>query len=754
MIRARGGPGARRIGAAVVAALALLSGSVSAQTDRPELVDVRFEGNRAFPDDSLRRAIANRATDCRVPGWICSLGVDLKNRSYLRPREVARDALRLQVYYLERGFREAQVDTAVTRGDEGAVLSFAIDEGRPVTVDSVEVFSFDEFPDSSVLRDLPLRRGDPLSVLLLEATRDTLQSRLRNTGFAHANVLVNYDVPRDSSYTAQVMFDVATGPRARFGPIAIAGNRELDTLAVRRMLPFRQGQLYRANQIVEGQRNLYGLELIQSATVRPDLSRGDSVFLDPSPRDTIVPVFVAVSEGQVHRVRTGFGWSQTECLSAEARWASRNFFGGARRLTVRGRISNILAESLAQTACDEVGTDEFARLNGQLSVELFQPFVFSSRNSLSASAFIERQSVSPSFVRRAVGFDLAFARNLGRNLVVTTGYRPALTDLDAADVFFCASFAACLPTDIELFEGANWLSPVALNFTQDRRNSLLNPSAGYAWIVDLEHARGYTGSDFEYNRLLAEASGYTSTGSVVLAARVRGGVVGRGRFADVDDGRLRVVHPQKRFFSGGANSVRGFAENRLGPRVLTTEVSNLLAYPDPDAAGPVCTPESVLDGSCDPDPLRDGVFFSQPVGGTALLEANAEVRFPFLTPSLQGVGFVDVGQVWSDRSAVDLGELEAAPGVGLRYLSPIGPVRVDVAYRFRGAEVLPVATRGLRPCDEGEACLVVPWAGGETRELPWIATDDVAFLSRGAEVGGGGSFWSRLQLHISIGQAF
>ena len=744
----------RRAGAGVLvlAALALVAGAPTAahaQTDRPELVDLRFEGNRAFPDDSLRRAIVNRQTDCRVPVILCAIGLDLKRRSYIQPRELLRDALRLQVYYFERGYREARVDTAVAEVGEGVELTFGIEEGRPVRVDSVEVFTFDEIADSSMIRDLPLRPGDPLSVILLEATRDTLESRFRNNGHAFADVLVNYDVPA-GQYTAQVLFDLATGPSARFGPVVVQGVEELDSVSVRRMLPFGTGQIYRANQILEGQRNLYGLELIQSARVEPLLVPGD----------TVVPVRVTVSEGQVHRVRGGFGWSTNECLSAEARWASRNFMGGARRLTARARLSNILAGSLSETACRLVGDGDFARLSGQFALELFQPFLGSSRNSVSASAYVERQSVTDAYIRRAVGLDLAFSRDVGRRLVMTLGFRPALTDLDAADIFFCASFAACLPQDIDIFDGANWLSPLAVNFAQDRRNSILNPSTGWAWLLDLEHARGYTGSDFEYNRILGEMTAYRPAGEWVLAARVAGGVVGRGRFAGVTDERLRVVHPQKRFYSGGASSVRGFEENRLGPTVLIADLEDLLGYPTEDAAGPVCAPEEVVARSCDPDPLDDGRFLSQPVGGTVLIEANAEVRFPLIASSLQGVGFVDVGQIWADRSDFDLGDLEVTPGVGIRYLSPIGPIRLDLGLRSSAEQVLPVATRGLRAYLEGTddpaSRLTVPWAGGDSRTLDWIGTDEVAFLPSGATFGGSGSLFSfsRLQLHISIGQAF
>lgn len=744
-----------RIGPAllVLVGLAVLApADLRAQTDRPELVDVRFEGNTSFEDRALRGVIVNRRTECKLPGLFCAVGLDLKSRSFLRPREVARDALRLQVFYWERGFREARVDTAVVAESSSATLTFTVEEGRPVTVDSVEVFSFDEIPDSTLFADLPLRRGDPLSAILLEATRDTLQGRLLNSGYAFADVLVNYEVPR-GSYTSQVLFDVATGPRTRFGPVTVSGAEELDSTSVRRLLPFREGQLYRASQIREGQRNLYGLELIQSARVEPRATVGD----------TVIPVQVNISEGQVHRVRGGFGWSTAECLTAEARWASRNFQGGARRLTVRARLSNILAPSLAETACQQVGTGEFAELSGLLSVELFQPFLFSARNSFSANAFVERQSVRGTFIRRAVGLDLAFSRDLGRRLFLTLAWRPALTDLAAADVFFCASFATCLPEDIDIFEGANWLSPLALTFAQDLRNSLLNPSQGWAWLLDAEHARTYTGSDFEYDRLFGEISAYRRRGSTVFAGRIGAGVEGSGRFADLEEGRLRVVHPQKRFYSGGANSVRGFAENRLGPKVLFTGVQDLLGYAAPDDNGPICTPETVLDATCDPDGLEDGAFLSQPVGGTVRLEANAEVRFPIIAATLQAVAFVDVGQVWADRVDVRFDELEVTPGLGLRYLSPIGPLRLDVAYRGGGEEVLPVATTGLRPFGAGDEAgdrLTVRWADGTTRTLDWVETGDVRFLSQGAGFGDPGSFWSpesfwrNLQLHISIGQAF
>lgn len=743
--------------AAACAGAIVAASSAAAQTDRPELVDLRIEGNEVFSDDSLELAIANRQTRCKLPGLLCWIGIDVKDRNYLRPRQIGLDMLRLQYYYRQRGYREATVDTATTPLDDGVRLTFRIAEGRPVRVDTVETVLWGDLPDTAMVRDIPLERGDPLSELLLDEARDSITARLRNDGFAYAEVLVNNFVPRDS-YDARVTYEIYPGVRARFGPVQVQGNEELDSISIVRMLPFGEGGRYRARQVQEGQRNLYGLELIQSARIVQQLEEGD----------TIVPVQVLVAEGQKHRVRTGVGWTTLDCLNAEAQWSSRNFFGGARRLTVRGRVSNILAEEMNATACSQAGSGPFAELNGQLSVELFQPWLISPRNSLSLNAFVERQSVPSVFIRRALGLNVTLSRNLGRRMSLALAWRPTLTQLDAAEIFLCSSFLACIPSDLEIFQNANWLSPLGMRLSQDWRNSILNPTEGYTWFVDLEWADGWTGSDFTYGRAVVEGSFYHEfeelgdRDGVVVATRLRGGVVGQGRFQADDFDDVTLVHPQKRFFSGGANSVRGFSENQLGPRVLTTPVERVLGVPE-GGTEPVCTPDQFASAlGCDPSALPDGAFTFRPVGGTWVLEANLEVRFPLFSPKLQGVAFVDAGQVWLDREEFQDLDLAWSPGVGVRYMSPIGPIRVDLGYGTRDPERLAVAVRGIRAYDPAidapEDRLTVPWVDDGERTLDWVATDNLRFLFPTRTFGDRGSFWgtlwNRLQLHISLGQAF
>ena len=119
------------------------------------------------------------------------------------------------------------------------------------------------------------------------------------------------------------------------------------------------------------------------------------------------------------------------------------------------------------------------------------------------------------------------------------------------------------------------------------------------------------------------------------------------------------------------------------------------------------------------------------------------------------VAFGDFGQVWSAGSDPSLGDLELTPGLGVRYFSPVGPIRIDFGYRFRGRTALPVITpllveAGAGACTDGDdRC--IPY--GDTFYLP---SGELGILSPLVMYGeeGSGFKWSRFQLHFSIGQAF
>jgi outer membrane protein insertion porin family/translocation and assembly module TamA len=754
------------------ALLAPPSAAAQATASRLELTDLEFEGNVAFPDDSLRTAIVNRESGCRpLLEVFCWMGLGFADDAeYLVRRELAADAARLRIYYSERGYREALVDTAVAYDPEAseAFVTFRIAEGQPVLIDSLAFAGTAVLGEDVLLRNLPVSEGIPLSLIRLEQARDSLLTRLRNDGFVHADVFLQRFIPQDRPYAAQVTYEIDAGPRARVGDldILVSGDAELSEEVVRQMLPFSEGSLYRLAELQQGQRNLYSLEIARNALIRIDSAR-----LDASP-DTLVPLRVEVGTSTLHRVRLGGGWNEADCLTAEARWANRNLFGGAERLQISGRLSNVLAEELHRNACPHSGAGEFGGLNWSISADLNLPRILSPLASLSTSVYWERQSLPDVFIRQSAGLNVALTRILGLRMPLVVSYRPQLTALEAAGVFFCTSLLVCNPEDIGVLEDPNWLSPVGLALTRDRTDNFLNPSQGYSAHLEFEHASALTGSDFAFTRATADASVYRELARrTVAAARLRWGWVGAAEFGEIAASGVQIIHPQKRFFAGGANSVRGFAQNRLGPSVLTVGASELVGpvaiiEGDTVLLGP-CTPAQIGDFTCDAESLADGAFTPRPTGGTRLLEGSLEYRFAVST-NFQGVGFVDFGQVWSERETFDVGGVEWTPGVGARYFSPIGPLRVDLGYRFGGAEELPVVTSRLRPFAAGDeledrVCLPLSDVEGAASRcpndepgvaIPWVRRDALALLAPSVLFGEDRSFWSRLQIHLSIGQAF
>jgi outer membrane protein assembly factor BamA len=145
-------------------------------------------------------------------------------------------------------------------------------------------------------------------------------------------------------------------------------------------------------------------------------------------------------------------------------------------------------------------------------------------------------------------------------------------------------------------------------------------------------------------------------------------------------------------------------------------------------------------------------FDVQPLGGEASFEGSVELRFPIIGENIRGAAFVDYGQVWREFTDMRIRDLVFTPGLGVRYFSPIGPIRVDIGFNPKGAENVRLFTTqiGVRETADGP-CLTYPEDPGPDPEL--CATQvlqlqpDVIWHPRKG-------FFRKIQFHFSIGQAF
>jgi outer membrane protein assembly factor BamA len=736
-----------RAGACMAALVALLAAPAQAQqspADTIEVLSVSFEGERAVPESVLRVSIRTGETQCISAALkpLCWFGLS-EDKRYLDERALAADVflLRLGVYY-PRGFREAKVELDTARVPGGVHVTFRIEEGRPLLVRGITLEGAEEMP-ADVTRRLPLQTGRPFSMVDFEATRDSLVWRMSNLGHAAADVLANYEISADDPYTADVAFTLIPGEHARFGRIDIAGNNAVSADVVRNMLLFREGDPYSRQALLGSQRNLFTIDVFRHAEIITPIV---------SDTDTVVPVTVRVTEGDLHRIRFGAGASTAEYVNVEGRWVARNLFGSARRLEVRGRVTNIAAEPLSQVPVFEGCSDIYCDLAGSIGVDYTRPWLFDPHNTGNAGVFAERFTLPGVYVRTSLGGYLSLRRALPPGGAVTFGYRPELTRLESdGDLIFCVNFAACEERAIDVLREREWLSPLAGSVVLDRSNSLLAPSAGWIVRADAEYASSFTASDYDYLRVFAEGSMYHDPlRGVVFASRLR---AGWARALDAPGSGIGL-HPQKRFFAGGPNSVRGFAQYRLGPRLLTVNAAERLALPVTEG-GAGCTAQQINAGLCDLSPMIDGArdeIDERPVGGAFVIEGNVELRFP-IRSDLRGATFVDFGQVWASSREAAFGELRWTPGAGVRYFSPIGPIRVDVAYNPGAPERLTVVTTEV--CDDRTP------ADGCDDIVPGAEYDHASLANRRRLIAQPGVLWprygsfmDRLQFHFSIGQAF
>lgn len=700
--------------AAIGAPPALAQGEV----DR-EVVELGFAGNETFSEGQLRAAILTEETRCRsflfqFPFPICPL-TDwgfAHERAYLDEGELPLDALRLRLFYRQRGFRQAVVDTAVSRDDGQARVTFRIEEKEPTLVSRIEAqVRGDAIDSSTVLSLVEVKPGNRFDLVALQAGEAAVAQRLRHEGYVDAAVLRDYFIPRDS-LAAQVTLRVNPGPRVRVGEVGIEGEGDVGDGVVRSLLTFETGDWFDDREVLDSQRRLYGLEAFRYANITSERSA-----------DSVIDLRVQLAEAPRRALQTGFGVQTDECLQLQARFTNRNFFGSARTLRLTGRLSNLLSEQLqGDFPCTDVSTEDvYQDLNYLLDLTYEQPVLWGGKNALRARLYGERETVPDLFVRNSAGGEVALTHRITPRMSLTASYRPELTSFgeQSADIYFCVNFGLCTPEDIALLTERKWLSPVSLLWSWNRTDRILAPSRGFYVATQIERASRVTGSDYTYLRGSIETAAFRRVlGEAVLGARVRFGAVGatagsvfQGQEAD------DVIYPTKRFFAGGPESVRGFGLNLLGPTVLVVGDS-------------VCADVGNDYQSC--AARHPGRFDERPIGGDAAVEGSLELRVP-LARRWTLAAFVDAGQVW--ESLDERGSIIFTPGAGVRFESPVGPLRVDFGYNPSSASTVP---------------LVVVDENGEILEEGSVvydpfAYDDPSLLKE---------MFRRIQLQLSFGEAF
>ncbi len=537
---------------------------------------------------------------------------------------LAADLSNIRSYYVLQGYGEVVVGPAeVEKRERKLALVVPIAEGPRRRVVGLELVGAERLDRETLLEGLALRPAGPYHARLLEESLAQIRARYEAAGMLAAQV--NADVSwNDDRSLADVTIKVFEGPRNVVDRVIVRGHQRVRPSVVRRAVRLEAEEAVSTGRLLEAQRRLYDLGVFSRVGV--ELAPG-------TPFSEERDVLVRVEEGQHRRVTYGVGYDSEDGARGLLGVGHRNLFGRA----VSGRFDVRVSQRESQIRA-LVRQPSLGRLRWPVSYSLFR--IEESRDSFDSKR--RGVQVEAQRLRRGDRYGL----QLSYRLVEVEKLEAALVDL---------------AIDRELREVE--IVSLAPSLLFDRRDDPLDPRRGWSTNLIAEYAfRGF-GAETSFLKLFGQQTAHLDLRAFgTVAASLRVGTIepldsGNAVDPTVPSGLLSARIPiSERFFAGGRTTHRAYRRDRLGVPGQT-----LVPFVDPGGTSPL--PRLV------------------PIGGAAQLLANLDYRFPVAGP-VGGVVFVDVGNVWADWRSIDPAEAKAGAGLGVRYLSPIGPVRLEIGWKL------------------------------------------------------------------------
>ena len=558
-------------------------------------------------------------------------------RGIFSPVLLQHDIDALQQIYHSNGFREVKVTSDVIRGDRGkpqnVAVSIRIEEGRQTFVGNLKISGVDLHLFDDIMAVVSSKTGQPFSISNVAIDRDAILGYYFNNGYPDATFDAQIEPEQDDG-RVNLKYSVSEGRRLFTRGVLLNGLSTTRQSLVDRRMSIQPGQPLSQGAIVETQRRLHDLGIFSAVDVavqNPDgIERSKYVVLqlDEARRYTL-------NFGLGAEIG-GFGGSATnfDQPAGGAGFSPRaligisraNMFGIGHTAAITGRVSTIQQRVLASYLAPQFKGDD--------------------NLSLSFTTLFDHSSDIRTFTSQRLEGSAALSQKLSRSGLLQ--YRIALRQ-----VSIDASTLRISPALIPVYSVAVRTTILAATWIQDRRDDPLESTRGFYSTVDFGVAPSIIASGTYYTRLVVKNSSYHRLGKDIILART----ASLGWLENLSN---KPVPLPERFFGGGNTTNRAFPENQAGPR----------------------------------DPIT-----GFPLGGNAFLFVGTEVRFPVLGKTLGGVLFHDMGNVYSELHSIsfrfnqrdnkDFNYMVHSAGIGIRYRTPIGPIRVDVGYspnapRFMG----------------------------------------------------------------------
>ena len=669
--------------------------------DRHTLVGIEITGNQYFNTQLLRSRLQ-------------IFGNSFATRGRFSRRLVESDRDSLHNLYLANGFLEAAVDAQILdnyKQKEGDLLiRFVITEGKQTRVASLAIEGAHAFKEDVLLGVIGSTPGQPYSDFLVATDRDSVLALYYNDGFPEArftatadrvNAETKTDQPKEgddspaakegarkngkekgngtetfAGDSVRLIYHIDEGPQTRVRRILVTGYEHTRPGVIRREISVKQDAPLRERDVVESQRRLYNLGTFNRVTIEPQ---------NPSGTDTNKDVVVLVEEAKRYTIAYGGGFevqrlaSTTNPAGSELQAAVRGIFEIS-KLNLSGRGDSLSLKLRGSTIEDRA------------LLVYSDPNTFADPHlTFQASAYTEKTQDINTFTEERYEGSVQLTDQVTR--FTTLAYRYSFRKVAVSNLSNTVS-----PEEVPLFEQPTLVSQFGVTWARDRRDNPADATKGSFNSADFGVADTAIGSSGSFLRFTFQNSTYHPIKRRFSFARsVRIGILEPYRDTvslsfPPPTTTVTLIPLPERFFAGGGTSLRGFALNQAGPR---------------DSSG-------------------------FPLGGQALLEFNQEFRFPMRLPyigtALSGALFYDGGNIYSRLGRITFRAAPPKPifnpssptvcqynctnelnyfahtvGIGFRYSTPIGPIRIDLGFPINRPQfVAPICPSGQPSCLAGQ----------------------------------------------------
>ena len=560
--------------------------------------------------------------------------------------------------YLRRGFARVKVDSAAnelnpTPQGEGRVRpAIVVIEGPLIRIGEVTFAGNSEFTQEELASRISIAAGQPYYEPQVIQDRETILTGYLNRGYATASVTIVPTMTEAS--VVNLRFDIGEGPQSIVDHVLIVGNVKTDVRVIEREVQLKTGEPLGLDALFETRRRLGALGLFRRIRIA-EIPHGDSNRRD---------ILITVEESPSTTIGYGGGLELSERLvsgsegEAEGQFelAPRGFFEvGRRNLGGKNRSVNLYTRLSLRS--DRDSTDESGSAFGFPEYRVVgayrEPRTFGWNADVTITGVLE-QGVRSTFKFARKGVNAEILRRLSPS--VRTSARYTLGTTRTFDEILTEEEQATID---RIFPQVR-LSVFSGTISRDTRDDAFDPARGFFLTAEGSLAARAIGGQVGFVRSFVQAHAYRELPfgrRNIFAGRIAIGL------ADGFPREVQVVGPDgtvttevledlpasERFFAGGDTTMRGFALDSVG--TLDTLTAN-----------------------------------GFPRGGNGLVLLNGEVRVP-VWKDIGAAIFVDAGNVFPRASSIDLGDLRAAAGVGVRYRSPVGPLRFDVGFKLDRREI-------------------------------------------------------------------